>query len=451
MARDRQVTWHPATHFVDQELMPALPIARAQGAYLETPSGALIFDAISSWWTCLHGHGHPHIARALSRQFEALDHVMFAGFTHGPAICLSEQLIARAPAPQAPYARVFYADCGSAAVEVALKMSLQYRQQSGEPERLGLATLSNSYHGETLGALAVSGNAAYRERFQSLLFPTLTLPVPAGEQHQLADLETGRGEDAEETERAIQLLTEHAPRLTALLIEPVIQCAGRMVMPGVGMYRALVSAAQRLGIHVIADEIAVGFGRTGRLFASEWGRPGESAVQPDFLCLSKGLSGGVLPLSAVLVRAGIDAAFEGEPARSFLHSHTFTANPLACAAALASLELFDREGTLERVATLSRTLERLRCQVAVAAGPIVTAQRQAGLVAALCLTPPESWSSPAGPGRLGLALRGEALRRGVLLRPLHDTIYWMPPYCVSEAELERLADVTLECIRAVVP
>ncbi len=456
--RDHARLWHPATHFRDLDQLPPTFIRSARGAYLEAADGTQIFDAISSWWTCLHGHCHPKLVQAIAEQAARLDHVMFAGFTHQPALRLAERLVAAAPGGEAAYERVFYADCGSAAIEVALKMSFQARQQSGELERQGLATLKNSYHGETLGALAVSGNPAYRARFQPLLFPVLELPAPNFEAHELAHLEQNLGEDAPETQRAIAMLEAQHERLTALLIEPVIQCAGRMVMPGVGFYRAVCDAAQRLGIHVIADEIAVGFGRTGRLFASEWGTPTKhapatggawSGAAPDFLCLSKGLSGGVLPLSAVLIRRGFDQVFHGDPSRSFLHSHTFTANPITCAAGLASLDLFEAEGTLERVATLARELQRLRRQVAVACGAHVAAQRQAGLVAALEVTPGPDWVGRFGAGRLSLELRTEALKRGVLLRPLNDTVYWMPPYCATSADLERLADVTASCVRHV--
>ncbi|MCA9639514.1 MAG: aminotransferase class III-fold pyridoxal phosphate-dependent enzyme, partial [Myxococcales bacterium] len=366
-----ELLWHPATHFQDLELLPPLPIRAARGAYLETSSGDRILDAISSWWTCLHGHGHPRIVEAISQQAARLDHVMFAGFTHEPALELAEALVARAPGGPSAYGRVFYADCGSAAIEIALKMSYQYRQQAGEAQRKGLATLTNSYHGETLGALAVSGNRAYREQFGPLLFPVVELPVPSFPEHRHSDLQTELGADAPETTQAIRLLEEHRDQLTALLVEPVIQCAGRMLMPGVGFYRAVVEAAQRLGIHVIADEIAVGFGRTGKLFASEWSEP---PVSPDFLCLSKGLSGGVLPLSAVLIRNGVDEAFKGDPSRTFLHSHTFTANPITCSAGLASLSLFEDEHPPAHLASLASQLEQLSTQVADAL-PQVIARR----------------------------------------------------------------------------
>jgi adenosylmethionine-8-amino-7-oxononanoate aminotransferase len=429
--RDLRVLWHPATHFADHDRLPPLPIAAAKGVFLVTTDGRRILDGISSWWTCLHGHGHPAIANAIAKQVRTLDHVMLAGFTHGPAVELAEALLGAAPAG---YGRVFYADCGSAAVEVALKLSFQARRQRGEPQRARFAALSNSYHGETLGALAVSGNDAYRELFAPLLPDVLYLPAPAIPGHAHADLQT----DAGDADEAVALLQAHADELTALVVEPLVQCAGKMAMPGAGYYRRLVQTAQRLGIHVISDEIAVAFGRTGRLVASTW-----AGVVPDLLCLSKGLSGGVLPLSCVLVRAGFEDAFKGDPARSFLHSHTFTGNPIACAAGRASLSLLH-----ERLPTLPARIDQMteaQRDVADRLGDRVVAHRQAGMIAAFDL------DATRGPpdGRLSLALREAALAQGVLLRPLHDTLYWMPPLSIADDELSQLSDATVHAIQSV--
>ncbi len=437
--RDAAAVWHPATHFRDLERLPPLPIRSARGAWLESTDGHQILDGISSWWTCLHGHGHPAIVEAIRDQVGRLDHVMFAGFTHEPAVALAETLLERAPAG---YGKVFYADCGSAAIEVAMKMSFQSRKQRGEGTRTRFAALQRSYHGETLGALAVCGNDIWRQPFGELLTEALYLPSPIHPAHDTENLAGNPlGADSMEADEAVHLIEAHAPELTALLIEPVVQCASRMTMPGVGFYRRVVETAQRCGVHVIADEIAVAFGRTGKLFASEW-----AGVTPDLLCLSKGLSGGVLPLSCVLVRDGFEDDFRGPPGRSFLHSHTFTGNPVTCRAGLASLKLFETEGTLKRLPSLTNTMATLRRQVAERC-PAVAHHRQAGMIAALELDPDAAKRQPDG--RLSLALREAALARGVLLRPLHDTIYWMPPLCVTEPELETLAAVTAEAIMAV--
>ncbi|MEM6292143.1 MAG: adenosylmethionine--8-amino-7-oxononanoate transaminase [Myxococcota bacterium] len=435
--RDLGVLWHPATHFADHERLPPVPIERAQGAFLHTLDGRALIDGISSWWTCLHGHGHPAIVEAITRQAQTLDHVMLAGFTHGPAVELAEALVEVAPGD---YGRVFYADCGSAAIEVAMKMSFQWRRQNGQPQRQRFAALRNSYHGETLGALGVSGTDAYRETFAPLLPDVLYLPAPKFADHTPADLGTGRGDDADEADDAIALLRAHADELTALVLEPLVQGAGKMAMTGSGFYARVVREAQALGIHVIADEIAVAFGRTGSLFASTWAN-----VTPDLLCLSKGLSGGVLPLSCVMVARGFDDGFKGGPGRSFLHSHTFTGNPIACAAGAASLKLL-REERLPALPDAVAAMERARHAVAAACGDRVRAHRQAGMIVAFDLDPGDRM--PAD-GRLSLALRKAALHAGALLRPLHDTLYWMPPLSLSAAELDTLAGATVHAVEAV--
>ncbi len=435
--RDLEVVWHPASHFADHERLPPLPIARAEGTYLYTADGRRILDGISSWWTCLHGHGHPAIVDAITEQVRTLDHVMLAGFTHEPAVALAEALLADAPGD---YGRVFYADCGSAAIEVAMKMSFQLRQQGGQRQRTRFAALRNGYHGETLGALGVGGTDDYRALFAPLLPDVLYLPAPKFGDHAHAALDGDLGEHSPEADEAVAQLQEHAAELTALVLEPLVQGAGKMAMTGVGYYRRLVREAQALGIHVIADEIAVAFGRTGRLFASDW-----ASVEPDLLCLSKGLSGGVLPLSCVLVRRGFDEAFKGSPARSFLHSHTFTGNPIACAAGLASLRLMHAE----RLDALPASIELLGAasRAVVRACPErIRAHRQAGMIAAFDLDPGDRM--PAD-GRLSLALREAAVAAGVLLRPLHDTLYWMPPLTITAEQIDALAAATVHAIETV--
>ncbi|MCA9651930.1 MAG: adenosylmethionine--8-amino-7-oxononanoate transaminase [Myxococcales bacterium] len=446
VARDARVLWHPATHFEDLARLPVTPIVAARGAWLEAEGGRRILDGIGSWWTSIHGHGHPHIVAAIREQVGRLDHVMFAGFTHAPAVELAEALLEAAPRPRADqgpdYGRVFFADCGSAAIEVALKLAFQSHRQRGHEERTRFAALANSYHGETLGALSVSGSDAYRSTFAPLLVEPIYLPVPAHPDHEPQQLTSELGADTPQAEAAVATLREHAHELAALVLEPLVQCAGRMQMMGVGYYRRIVEEAQRLGILVIADEIAVGFGRTGRMFASE-----HAGVCPDLLCLSKGLSGGVLPLSAVLVRAGFEDAFRGAPARSFLHSHTFTANPVTCAAGRASLEVFEQEDLLARLPARVEAMAQRRRAVAQRC-PAIRHHRQAGMIAAFEVAPSPEHPGPTD-GRLGLALREAAMRRDVLLRPLHDTIYWMPALSIEDAELDRLAEVTVEVVQEV--
>jgi len=435
--RDLAVLWHPASHFADHERLPPLPVASARGSWLTLHDGRKILDAISSWWTSLHGHGHPAIVKAIQRQVERLDHVMLAGFTHEPAVELAEALVNLAPPG---YGKVFYADCGSAAVEVSLKLSFQSRQQRGQPRRQRFATLRNSYHGETLGALAVSGSDLYRKTFAPLLMDVLELPVPRFSGHVHEALGSDLGADTSEADETVRLLNEHAEELTAIIIEPLVQCAGKMAMMGSGFYRRVVNEAQRLGIHVIADEIAVAFGRTGRLFASTW-----ADVQPDLLCLSKGLSGGVLPLACVLVRRGFEADFHGDPSRSFLHSHTFTGNPIACAAGLASLRILQDETLPNLPPVIARLGEAAQ---AVARRSTVRAVRQCGAIVAFDVAAATPSLMPSA-GRMSLTLREAALQRGVLLRPLHDTVYWMPPLNVDTSTIATLAEVTSDVLDSV--
>ncbi|MFV8753883.1 adenosylmethionine--8-amino-7-oxononanoate transaminase [Nannocystaceae bacterium ST9] len=441
--RDRAAIWHPATHFGDLERAPAIPIVAARGVWLTDESGRKILDGIGSWWTSVHGHGHPHIVAAIARQAAALDHVMFAGFTHAPAIELAERLLLAAPRgdESAPvYAKVFFSDCGSASIEVALKLAFQSRIQRGQPGKRRFAALAHSYHGETLGALAVCGSEVWREPFGPLLREALYLPSPAFADHGHADLaDPELGADDEATEQAERLLEAHADELCALIVEPIIQCAGKMRMPGAGFLRRIAAACRRLDIQLIADEIAVGFGRTGRMFACEW-----AGITPDLICLSKGLSGGVLPLAATLIRRGFEHDFEGELGRSFMHSHSFTGNPIACAAGVASLELFEREQTLAHLPERIEQIDRLRHRLAERC-PAILHHRQAGMVAAFDL---DARRGPSD-GRLSLALRTAALERGVLLRPLADTLYWMPALTIDASELDRLAEVSGEVVREV--
>jgi len=441
--RDRAVLWHPATHFGDLDRAPAIPIVAAHGVWLTDDQGREILDGIGSWWTSVHGHAHPHVVAAIARQAATLDHVMFAGFTHAPAVELAERLLLAAPrgGEQEPvYGKVFFSDCGSASIEVALKLSFQSRLQRGQPGKRRFAALAHSYHGETLGALAVCGSELWREPFGPLLREAMYLPTPALADHQHGDLsDLDAGADTEAADAAIRMLEAHADELCALIVEPVIQCAGKMRMPGVGFLRRIAAACRRLDIHLIADEIAVAFGRTGRLFACDW-----AGIAPDLLCLSKGLSGGVLPLAATLIRAGFERDFEGDPGRSFMHSHSFTGNPIACAAGVASLEVFEREQTLARLPERIEQMRVLGQQLAERC-PAILHHRQAGLVSAFDL---DARRGPSD-GRLSLALRAAALERGVLVRPLADTLYWMPALTIEADELERLAEVSAEVIHEV--
>jgi len=439
-ARDLQHVWHPCTQMRDHEQHPPIPIHHGRGPWLYDYDGRRYLDGISSWWTNLFGHAHPEISAAVAKQATQLEHVLLAGFTHEPAVQLAEQLVRLAPAG---LTRCFYADNGSAAVEVALKMSFHYWQNRGAKAKRRFLTLSNSYHGETLGALAVGDVPLYRQTYQPLLLDVLTAPSP-----DAYEREPGETPEAHARRKFVAmeaLLQQHAGELAAVIVEPLVQCAGSMRMYHPVYLQLLRDACDRYGVHLIADEIAVGFGRTGTLFACE-----QAGIRPDFMCLSKGLTGGYLPLSAVLTGEEIYAAFYDEYAtqRAFLHSHSYTGNPLACAAALATLAQFARGGVLERNRQLSA---RMAARIApLAAHPHVVDIRQCGMILAVEFAQDRASRNPyPWQQRRGLAMHRIALEREVLLRPIGDVIYAMPPYVLSDDECDLLVDTMIHCVERV--
>ncbi len=430
--RDLAVLWHPCTQMKDHETLPLLPIARGEGVYLYDFDGNRYLDAISSWWVNLFGHSNPRINARLHEQLDRLEHVLLAGFTHAPAVELAERLLALVPPG---LSRCFYADNGSSAVEVALKMSYHYWRNSGRSSKTRFITLANSYHGETLGALGVSNVPLYQEIYQPLLREHLIAPSPDC-------FWRAPGEDWESYSRRAfepmaQALAEHAEEVCAVIVEPLIQCAGGMRMYHPIYLSLLREACNRHDVHLIADEIAVGFGRTGTLFACE-----QAAITPDFLCLSKGLTGGYLPLSVVLTHDRIYEAFYADyvSLRGFLHSHSYTGNPLACAAALASLDIF----AADDIISANRALAR---QLAEAAAPLtehthVAEVRQHGMVLAIEMVKDKAAREPyPWQERRGLRVYQHGLRHGVLLRPLGDVIYFMPPYVITPEQIRQMVEV----------
>jgi len=346
--RDLSVVWHPCTQMKDHEWLPMIPVARGEGVWLYGHDGRRWLDAISSWWVNLFGHANPRINAAITAQLGRLEHVILAGYTHEPAVRLAERLTGLAPPG---LTRCFYADNGSSAVEVALKMSYHYWRNSGRTAKRRFVTLSSSYHGETLGALAVGHVELYREIYRPLLMDVITVPSPDAWARE--DGESPADFARRAFEAMEQALARHADEVCAVIIEPLVQCAAGMRMHDPLYLRLLREACDRHGVHLIADEIAVGFGRTGTLFACE-----QAGISPDFMCLSKGLTGGYLPLSAVLTGERVYAAFYDEYAnlRAFLHSHSYTGNPLACTAALATLDIFADDDVIARNRTLAAHL-----------------------------------------------------------------------------------------------
>ncbi len=437
-ARDLAVVWHPCTQMKDHEReLPLVPIARARGAWLEDFDGRRYLDAISSWWTCLLGHADPRLDAALRNQLGTLEHVMLAGFTHAPVIELSEALVARAPAG---LSRCFYADSGSAAVEIALKMSFHWWRNQGRAGKTRFIALAGGYHGETLGALSVGDLGLYKSSYAPLMLEQLTAPSP--DAYAAAPGESARDCALRAANALEQLLEQHADEVCALILEPRVQCAAGMRMHDPEYLRLARALCDRFGVHLIADEIAVGFGRTGTLFACE-----QAGICPDFLLLGKGLTGGYLPLSVLLTTDTMYQAFYDDytTLRGFLHSHSYTGNPLACRVALATLTALDAD------ATLARNRERAQALwTAVAdlqAHPHVGDVRQAGMIVAVELArdgrgrTPYDWRE-----RRGLIAYRHALVRGVLLRPLGNVLYLMPPYCVTPDEIALLGRVLGECV-----
>ena len=441
-ARDLAVLWHPCTQMREHpDVLPLVPIERGEGAWLVGRDGRRYLDAVSSWWTNLFGHAEPRIAHAIATQAMTLEQVILAGFSHQPAVELAENLLAIAPRQpdRAPLAKVFYADNGSAGVEVALKMAFHWFRNRGDDRRTKFIALENGYHGETIGALSVGDIPLYRRVYAPLLAECLFAPSPDS-------FATEPGETAIDcAERAADglrdLLERHAGEVCALILEPLVQCAGGMRMHDPQYLRRARELCDAHGVFLIADEIAVGFGRTGTLFACE-----QAGVQPDLLCLSKGLTGGFLPLAAVLCTQAIyDGFLDDSRERAFLHSHSYTGNPLACAAALASLAIFDSDDILARNRTTATRMTELAAPIAEL--PHVADVRQAGMIVAFELTQNGNRRKPFDPSlRVGLHAYRSALHNGVVLRPLGDTLYWMPPYCVDDDQLQLLARVTRHAI-----
>jgi adenosylmethionine---8-amino-7-oxononanoate aminotransferase len=436
-ARDLAHVWHPCTQMKDHEDLPMIPIRRGSGAWLEDFEGKRYLDAISSWWVNLFGHANPRINAAVRAQLEQLEQVILAGFTHEPVIALSEALAAIAPAG---LSRCFYADNGSSAVEVAVKMSFHYWRNLGRTAKQRFITLANSYHGETLGALAVGNVELYKNIYQPLLMDVITVPSPDCYERE-------RGESwAEHSRRKFAhmeaALAKHADETAAVILEPLVQCAGSMRMYDPVYLTLLRQACDRYGVHLIADEIAVGFGRTGTLFACE-----QAGIRPDMMCLSKGLTAGYLPLSAVITTDTIYAAFYDEYVKlaAFLHSHSFTGNPLACAAALASLEIFRTDDVLSRNRALAAHLGARARELE--GHPHVAEVRQHGMIVAIELVREKSTREPfPWQERRGLRIYRHALSRGVLLRPIGTVIYFMPPYVISPDEIDTMVEVAREGI-----
>jgi adenosylmethionine-8-amino-7-oxononanoate aminotransferase len=411
------------------ERLPLVPVARGSGCWLYDAEGRRYLDAISSWWVNLFGHCHPRINAALADQLRKLEHVLLAGFTHEPVVELSERL---ARAAGGALGHCFYASDGASAVEIALKMSFHYWRNRGSPDKTRFLSLAGGYHGETLGALAVTDVRLFKDVYAPILMKSTPVASP---DWRLAE----KGESARDyaVRCAAELerhLERHHAETAAFIVEPLVQGAGGMAMYDAEYLRRARADCDRYGVHLIADEIMTGFGRTGSFFACE-----QAGIAPDFLCLSKGLTGGYLPLSVVLTRDDIYQAFyDDDLARGFLHSHSYTGNPLACRAALATLDLFDTEGVIE--SNRSRSARLTAAARPIAQHPRVRNFRNTGMIWAFEV----ETADPSFARRFFVG----ALERELLLRPLGNTVYFMPPYVIEDGEIELLAARTAALIDA---
>jgi adenosylmethionine-8-amino-7-oxononanoate aminotransferase len=414
--RDRATLWHPYTQAATEP--DPLAIESASGATLTLTSGETLIDGISSWWATLHGHGEPRLVEAARRQMERLDHVLFAGATHEPAILLAESLLAVVPPG---LSRCFYSDDGSTAVEVALKMAIQAHLQNGHPERRVFVALDGGYHGDTFGAMSVGDPDPFFVPFAPMLFEVRRVPA---------------------TGAAIAAAVEElGPRAAGVIMEPRLQGAAGMAIHGAEVVQAARSACDANGLYLIADEVMTGFGRTGDLFSCSG-----AGVTPDLLCLAKGLTGGMFPLSATLATEAIYRAFWSEErARALFHGHTFTGNPVGCAMAVESLKITIEQDVPGRLDAIGQRIYR-RVASQESAAPLHRLRQIGGMVAF------DLAASSSG----YLANRGQALRKvaqanGVLLRPLGDVIYALPPACTSDAQADTIADAMLAMAAAATP
>jgi adenosylmethionine-8-amino-7-oxononanoate aminotransferase len=406
--RDSNVIWHPYTQML---AAPAhIGIVRGEGSYLYAEDGTKYIDGISSWWTNIHGHSHPYLAQKLLEQASILEHVIFAGFTHEPAILLAEQLIGKLPGN---LEKIFYSDNGSTAVEVALKMALQFWHNREKP-RTRMIAFREAYHGDTFGAMSVSGRSAFTHAFDTLLFDVIFIapPLPGMEEQVLHELEA--------------ILETQSKEIAAFIYEPLVQGTAGMKIMSVAGLDALVKRCKAEQIICIADEVMTGFGRTGKMFASEY-----LHEQADIICLSKGLTGGTMALGVSACNARIyDAFLSHDKMKTFFHGHSYTANPLACAMGVASLELFEKERTLEKIKAISVLHEafipRIKGHKRV---------RKVNTLGVLLVIELETGSESSYFNQLRDQAYAYFLKAGILMRPLGNVLYLMPPYCIAEADL----------------
>jgi adenosylmethionine-8-amino-7-oxononanoate transaminase len=435
--RDLKHNWHPYTQMKDCESMPPILIEKAKGLKLYDPGGKHYYDTVSSWWCNIHGHCHPAINKATRDGLNNLDHIMFAGFTHKPAIRLSEALVSIAPKG---LDRVFYSDNGSTAVETAMKMSFQYWHNIGQPRKTKFVALDHGYHGDTIGSMSVSGVDLFNKVFSPLFFKSIKVPspycyrCPMGKTRNTCNIDCVKPFE--------KLLKERAGEISAVILEPMVIAAGGMIIYPKEYLSRVARAAKKNKVHLIIDEVATGFGRTGKMFACE-----HANVNPDFLCLSKGLTAGYMPLGVTMTTNRIYKAFYAPHSerKTFYHGHTYAANPIGCSVALASLDVFKKEKTLARSITTAmifhKGLEKFREL------PIVGDVRYIGMIGAIELVKNKKTKERfTFNERIGLAIYKEGLKKNLILRPLGSIIYLYLPLSTTPRELNHILNSTYDIL-----
>lgn len=424
--KDLKYIWHPFTQMKDCRKHPPILIKKAKGLKLYDQAGRMYYDTISSWWCNIHGHNHPRIQAAIQKQIKQLDHVLFAGFTHRPAIQLSEKLVAITPKN---LTKVFFSDNGSTAVEVALKMSLQYWHNIGQSEKIRFIFLDHGYHGDTIGAMSVSGRSIFNQVFSPLLTRNYKISSPYC--YRCPVFKQYPGCDIACIGHLEKILREKNKQICGLILEPFVMAAGGMIIyPKEYLARAF-ALCKKYNVHFIVDEVATGFGRTGKMFACD-----HVNIQPDFMCLSKGITSGTLPLAVTLTTKKIYQAFYADYAKkkTFYHGHTYTANPLACSAALASLDIFEDDKTFEKIKSVMHKFHQELEQFHSL--PCVGDVRCIGMIGALELVKNKKTRQPFSfEQRIGFTIYQKGLTQGLILRPLGNVIYLYLPLCVNENEM----------------
>ena len=433
--KDLKVVWHPCTQMKDHEKIPMIPIKSGKGVWLYDYDGVKYLDAISSWWVNLFGHSNAYINKSIKSQLSQLEHVLLAGFTHEPAINLSERLIKLTPSK---ITKCFFTDNGSSSIDAAMKMSYHYWQNKKKKSKVKFIALSNSYHGETLGSLSVSNIDLYKKTYESILKETIIVDSP--DSYNKAENISEEKHAEIMFDKMYQTIKKNHRDVCAVIVEPLIQCAGYMRMYHHKYLELLSEACREYNIHLIADEIAVGFGRTGTMFGFQ-----QANITPDIICLSKGITGGYMTLSTILTTNDIYNAFydEYEKLNAFLHSHSYTANPIACSAANATLDIFKDKDVIKKNKILSAHMRK--CFESLKDHPHVSDVRQKGMVLAIELIKDKKrkvsydWKE-----RRGIRAYLHGLKNNVLMRPLGNVLYFMPPYVITKKEISFVSEIMKE-------